>query len=391
MQSMGNWAGDTGVSPVPPMQPCKKEHNMQTMGNWDYAVIVKELQQYSGAYFDKFYICTNDSILLRVRKGKAIAIVADANRLHVTATPPETLDTPPQFVMIVRKWLENSTLKSIEQINGDRIVAFNFSGKPGEFTLVFEQFAKGNCLLLNKDGVIVEALKREEYGARKLKPREKYIAPPARKNAEDMTTTDFKEKGKTIAALSSMVNIPPFYIEEAVNRLKTPLDVTAVSTEEKESLVAELKKIQTEYSPCIYIESWKPVYFAFTELQKLAHLEKKNFENFSAALDFYYANAEKTVEKKTDKREGKMSVRLEFQEKAIEEYKTKAAESTAKADFINVNYALFEELLATAAKLIKEKKSEEEIEKKLWQICEENGQKLEVKIKNGKIEVEALA
>ena len=360
---------------------------MQSMGNWDYSVIVKELQQYSGAYFDKFYICIDGSSLLRLRKGKAIAIVSNPTALYVTEKPPETLETPPQFAMIVRKWLENSTLKDIEQINGDRIVSFKFSGKPGEFTLVFEQFAKGNCLLLNKEGIIVEALKREEYGARKLKPREKYDTPPARKNADEMTSADFKEKGKTIAALASSVNIPPFYIEEAVNRLKTPLDITAASEMEKETLVAELKKIKQEYDPTVYIENSKPAYFAFTELKMLAHLEKKSFDIFSIALNFYYANAEKTVEKKVDKGEGKMAARLEFQRVAIEEYKTKAAESTAKADFINSNYSLFEELLSTAAKMIKEKKSEEEIEKKLMQICEENGKKLEVKVKNGKIEV----
>ncbi|MDP3742119.1 MAG: NFACT family protein [Candidatus Micrarchaeota archaeon] len=362
---------------------------MQSMGNWDYAVIVKELQQYSGAYFDKFYICTDDSTLLRLRKGKAVSIVSNPTALYVTEKPPETLETPPQFVMIVRKWLENSTLKKVEQMNGDRIVAFNFSGKPGEFTLVFEQFAKGNCLLLDKDGVIVEALKREEYGARKLKPREKYIAPPARKNIDEISSADFKEKGKTVSALASSVNIPPFYIEEAVNRLKTPPDVIDASEEEKKNLVAELKKIKAEYAPMVYFENEKPVYFAFTELQKLAHLEKKNFENLSQALYFYYTNVEKTIEKKVDKGEGKISARLGFQQAAIEEYKSKAAESSAKADYINANYALFEELLATAAKMVKEKKSENEVEAKLIEIVKNSGEKIEIKIKDGKIEVEA--
>lgn len=368
----------------------KRVIDMQSMGNWDYAVIVKELQQYSGAYFDKFYICGDGSSLLRLRKGKAVAIVASSSALYVTEKPPETLETPPQFAMIVRKWLENSKLQSIEQLNGDRIIAFKFETKSGEkFTLVFEQFAKGNMLLLNGENIIVEALKREDYGARKLKPRENYIAPPAKKGINEVTAADFKPLGKTVAALASMVNIPPFYIEEAVNRLKTPLDVTAANVEEKTQLVNELKKIKAEYSPCVYLENSKPAFFAFTELQKLAALEKKKFENFSAALDFYYANVEKTVEKKVDKSEGKMAARLEFQRIAIGENKAKAAESSAKANYINANYFLFEEVLSTAAKMLKEKKSEREIEQKLAEIAKNSGEKMEVKVKNGKIEVEA--
>ncbi len=364
---------------------------MQTMGNWDYTVIVKELQQYIGAYFDKFYICTEGSCLLRLRKGKAIAIVANANSLYLTEKPPETLETPPQFAMVVRKWLENSKLQSVEQLNGDRIVAFNFEAKTREkFTLVFEQFAKGNALLLNSENIIIDALKREEFASRKLKPREKYAVPPAKKNAEEITIGDFKPKGKTVAALAINANIPPFYIEEALTRTKCNSDVEQNSESEKEKLIQELKKIKEEYSPCVYLESEKPVAFSFTELQKMAKLEKKSFDSFSTALEFYYANVEKIMEKKQEKKEGgKMATRLEFQRRAIEENRVKAVENTEIANFINANYSLFEELLQITREMLREKKSEGEIEKKLVQTAEENGQKLEIKVKNGKIEVVA--
>ncbi len=355
------------------------------MGNWDYAVIVKELQQYSGAYFDKFYICTDGSALLRLRKGKAIAIVANSNSLYVTEKPPATLETPPQFAMVVRKWLENGNLQSVEQINGDRIISFNFKNKNNEnYSLVFELFGKGNTILL-KGGEIIDALRREEFSSRKIKPRQKYVAPPAKKPIEEIEITDFKQSGKTIAVISSIANCPPFYIEETLARTGASNDVTQLNDSEKEKLLQELKKIKQEYAPRVYLEEGKPVAFSFTKLEKMKS-EEKTFESFSEALEFYYSNLVEPKEKK--KKESKTTIRLDFQKKAIEEYKNKEEENRKIAGLLYSKYAFFEELLETARKLSEEKKTEKEIEEKLAQIIEKNNEKAIVKMKNRKIELE---
>ncbi len=358
---------------------------MQSMGNWDYSIIVEELAELYGAFFDKFYICTDGSYLLRLRKKGTANIVANAFKLYLTEKPPATLETPPQFAMIVRKWLENCKLKSVEQVNGDRIISLVFEGKNGTFSLVFELFAKGNMLLLNSENKIVDVLKREEFASRKLKPREQYAAPPAKKPIAELQVTELLPSGKTAAVISRAVNAPPFYIEEAIERTNASNDIEKLTNAEKVKIVAELMKIKMERKPIIYEENGTPVAFSFTELKRFKKKEKKAFETFSQALDYYYSNVQ--IEEKVEKNEDKIATRLEFQRKAVAEYREKEQENHKIAEYIYEKYALLDELLQTTAKLMQRKANDKEIGKKLAEIAEKNGEKIEAKIKNGKIEL----
>lgn len=385
---------------------------MQSMGNWDYSAIARELNSYSGAFFDKFYICQDGGCLLKLRKKGTVSIVAYSDRLYVAENSPETKETPPQFAMIVRKWLENSNLSEVKQLNNDRVVSFEFKQRNGDnFSLVFELFAKGNTLLL-KDGKIVDLLKRESYASRSLKPKEQYVLPPSKKNLEELTPSDFKPLGmstrhglvtqpqpkvvlKTVAAISSVANIPPFYIEEALQRTKAPNDVTELSEKQKQEVLRELKNINVEYAPTVYLKDGIPAAFSFTKLQRFAEMEEKAFETFSQALEFYYASAPK-VEKETAGEKtnristGKTANRLESQRKALEEFRKNEKENTKIAEELQNNYEFYEELLEIATQLTKEKKSEKEVEKQLALLIEKNkktGEKKEIKVKGGKIEI----
>ncbi|MFH0713046.1 MAG: NFACT family protein [Candidatus Micrarchaeota archaeon] len=371
---------------------------MQSMGNWDYSAIARELNAYSGAFFDKFYICQDGSCLLKLRKKGTVNIVAYSDRLYVAENSPETKETPPQFAMIIRKWLENSNLSEVKQLNNDRVVSFEFKQRNGDnFSLVFELFAKGNALLL-KDGKIVDLLKRESYASRSLKPKEQYVLPPAKKNLDRLTPSDFKPLGKTVAAISGVANIPPFYIEEALQRTKAPLEITELSEKQKQEVLKELKNISSECAPTVYLKDGIPTAFSFTKLKRFGEMEEKTFETFSQALEFYYASAPK-VEKETEKEKGtriatsKTANRLESQRKALEEFKKVEKENTEIAEELQNNYEFYEELLETAAQLTKEKKSEKEIEKQLASFIEkketEKMNKIkEVKAKSGKVELE---
>ncbi len=223
---------------------------MQAMSNWDYSAIVKELN-HSDAFFDKFYICTNGALLLRLRKKGAINIVANQHSLHETKNPPVALEKPLQFAMVVRKWLKNGKLKTVEQVNDDRIIRMRFFHE-GEYSLVFEQFGKGNALLLREEE-IVDALNRD-FAARRLKPREKYFPPPVKKNLGEAKPGDLRTSGKTVAALTNEVNAPPFYVEEAVARLSLSNDVSKLGEADKQRLLDELVKMKNEFSPRVYLE-----------------------------------------------------------------------------------------------------------------------------------------
>ncbi len=377
---------------------------MQSMGNWDYGVIVTELQSMVGARFDKFYIGTNSnennsshkSNLLKLRKSGAVNIIAEAGRLHIVQQMPETLETPPQFAMVVRKWLNNAILTKVEQINSDRLISFEFDAKEGKFYLVFELFAKGNTILLNKEKKIVDVLKREEYADRKLKQREPYIAPPSKKDIENLATVDFKLAGNTVSAIASVVNVPPLYVEEAVSRTNCSPNVSELSESDKTKIINELKRIRQEYSPVVYLKDSKPIAFAFTELKKYSEIEAQKFNSFSTCLEYYYNNIVEDVTVKTNSKPTKVdknTTRLEAQHKAAAEYTQRDSETSKIANYLTTNYEFFNEVLNITSQLISRKASETEIEKHLIDLVKkqkaEIETKVEIKVKNGKIEITA--
>jgi len=60
--------------------------------------------------------------------------------------------------MTMRKYLRDSWLRGIEQIEFERIVTVFFETKTGLLKLVVELFGDGNIILTNEKDVIIQAL-----------------------------------------------------------------------------------------------------------------------------------------------------------------------------------------------------------------------------------------
>ncbi len=371
---------------------------MQQMGGLDYAVEVEEMQPLVGSRFKKFYACEDKTLRLKLHKKGDVNIVAENGvRLHIAEKFAESLEKPSQFSMVVRKHLENAPLTAVSQLAGDRIIEFTF----GKIKLVFELFAKGNCILVGEDGKIIDVMKREAYASRKIAPKHPYVAPPSEKKPiAQVEETDLQGSGNLTALLSNKLSTSTIYIEEAIARCGVKKEGAELTPQEKNSIIFELRKISVDRKPMVYYENGKPAAFAVTELKQFEHSEKKQFEKFSQALEEYYINVDRTSAenkkhgkgKKAEGREEimeKLKRKLKFQLESETEFREKERRAQETGDYIYANHQLFENLLAAARKLKEEKRKPEEIETELNKISVEHGQKLKIKIgEKGEIEVE---
>ena len=133
-----------------------------------------------------------DLLLLTIRaegeNRKLLIRAAGPNaRIHLTEQSFENPKEAPMFCMLLRKYLTGARIRSVEQPNGDRLIAFrlesrNELGDSAELGLITELMGRAaNVVLVGADGRILDCLRRiplSEHGTRALLPGLRYELPP---------------------------------------------------------------------------------------------------------------------------------------------------------------------------------------------------------------------
>ena len=133
-----------------------------------------------------------DLLLLTIRaegeNRKLLIRAAGPNaRIHLTEQSFENPKEAPMFCMLLRKYLTGARIRSVEQPNGDRMIAFrlesrNELGDSAELGLITELMGRAaNVVLVGADGRILDCLRRiplSEHGTRALLPGLRYELPP---------------------------------------------------------------------------------------------------------------------------------------------------------------------------------------------------------------------
>lgn len=149
------------------------------------AAVVRELAAcLPGSRVDKVYQPAAETLILRLwgRQGDhrlLVSVAAGQATLHLTSRRWPNPPAPPRFCQLLRNRL--SILLTVEQAEGDRLVRFRCLDSEGRaVTLVVELFgAAGNLVLLDEQGLIIDALKRVGEAERLVLPGKPYPPLPA--------------------------------------------------------------------------------------------------------------------------------------------------------------------------------------------------------------------
>lgn len=161
----------------------------------------------------KIYQPFEQDLVLVFRKDRKnipllISVNAQYPRVYLTNQSIKNPEVAPTFVMVLRKYLEGSILKSIEQVDVDRIINFHFSnrnelGDQIDLVLSVELMGRHSNVILydQHSGQIIDLLKRinpDENRARILLPKAKYELPPLNEgiNGLELSKEHFSELKK---------------------------------------------------------------------------------------------------------------------------------------------------------------------------------------------------
>lgn len=148
-------------------------------------------QKLTGGRIEKIQQPEKDLLLLTVRNDgenrKLLIRAAGPNaRVHLTGQSYENPKDAPMFCMLLRKHLTGARIRSVEQPNGDRLLAFqaesrNEMGDSARLCLITELMGRAaNVILLDGEGRILDCLRRiplSEHGTRALLPGLRYELP----------------------------------------------------------------------------------------------------------------------------------------------------------------------------------------------------------------------
>ena len=281
---------------------------------------------------------------LRHRRRGVLRLLGDLPGWAWLGDTPAGAPTTGGFVTELRRHIRKARLESIAQLGADRILELRFSAGDRRPVLLLELFHRGNALLC-EDGVIVQALRRQEFRHRTLAPGEAYQPPPSPSDPFAASEAQFAEqlaasKRELVPALVVECNLGGDLAETAARGLAgtRAAKLPATSVAMLWQRVHEL--LDGERQPAIFFRDGEPVTVSPFPLEGFD--ERRDFESLDAAIAaFRELRPLPVVPPDADER------REAKQREAAEQFLAKAAQLRSDGELLFTHAAAVAEALAT--------------------------------------------
>lgn len=319
--------------------------------SFDIAVTAKELQStITDSRVNNIYQFGEKTFIFKLHKTDKppIRLVIEAGRrLHSTGYAEESPLEPPAFCMLLRRYLRDSWLSSIEQVEFERIVIINFRTKTGSLKLVVELFGDGNIILTNEECVIIQALTFKRMKDRDILRKVVLTFPPSSgKNPFKVTMDDIEKilleakNTEVVRVLARFLGIGGVYAEEILLRSNIDKSKSSkeISSDEIKQIFLELKKIllpvsEGKFNPCI-VKDKDGSYIDVVpfKLERYENYETEAYTTFNEAADEFFLQVT-AFEKAADNiKVDKLKKEAERLKRVVAEQENSISEDEKKAE-----------------------------------------------------------
>ncbi len=308
-----------------------------------YAFVKLYGERFSGAFIKKIYQTGKDEftfIIYSSEHGKyPFHIKLSAGIAFMDPDRPEESSS---FAMFLRKNLSEQKIRSIKQINFDRVCKIElYSG----MEIIFELFRDGNLIII-ENGLITYAFSPREWKNRKILKGERYIPPslidPLSSELSTLTSIFEQSKGSLVQTMATRMNLGGEYAEEIAFRLGIDKDQ---SSKESLNLVPDIingiKKLLEE------ISLNKGFYYDSDNMLSPVRLSSLNedpriFEDFNEGLVYQMGKL-----KEIDPQISQIERRIANQTKTVQQYMDLSVTLKETGQIIISNLPEYERVLRT--------------------------------------------
>ena len=367
---------------------------MKQISSLELSYILKELEILSDSRIDNVYNSGKSEFVFQFYKsnlGKFALKIILGKALYMSNIK-EIDETPSGFCATLRKHLSGKFLSGIDQIRPERILELVFSSKGETKKLYMEFFGNGNVVLCNSSDDIIAALYYHKFKDRSVIPKAKYVYPKMRYNMFEISQNDLydllvnSKREKIVTSLATELGLGGIYSEEIclISRVDKNKNPTEVNDNDIKLIFHSIKNLISKKiaSEAIFLNDSIVDAVPF-ELNLYNNLEKKSFDKFSEALEFYYENTKPIKKSEHEQKLEKLKRIIEEQTKVVEQLRLDEKENREKAELIYHNYQLINGIIAEINDAAK-KYSWKEIGKRL------NGHKVvkEINLKEKSVVIE---
>lgn len=320
---------------------------MRQISSIEIFSILRELKSLEGLYLKKFYELGDNSFRMNFSSSSASISVYIRLLLAINITDfVENAEEPTQFAIAVRKRILGKKLKQISQHGTDRIIILEFECEEG-YKLIFEMFAKGNLVLVDKENKVVLTYRTAKQKDRSVVSKGLYAFPEGttmnfdhldKEKIEAIVDEALQSEQRLISALSEKMDIGPLYLEDAI--IRSNLDPKAKASTIGAGTLAEnllnIIKNAKSPTPIMYKDGEKAVDYAIMQIKKYEVYNGEQFESVSKLLDTFYMKERVKLERDESEIE-QISANIETQRKQIEGMQKNEKEYTISANKIFEN------------------------------------------------------
>lgn len=294
--------------------------------------------------------------------------------IYTTTVTQQAHETPPNFCMLLRKYLINKTVSDIRQHEFDRIIEI----ETNENKLVIELFSTGNIILTDSHNMIIGVFEQQIWKDRIIKPKTIYKYPPTNLNPFKHEFFEFQKILKQInkeivKALAVDFGFGGIYTEEFCKKLEIDKNkfVNQLSQQEVDKLFRFFEQLKTsQVRPSVVVEDKKSVDVIPFETFTYQDYKKISFDNLNDTLEAYFEGLEKMKEvkrkeKTIDTERKKMERIRKQQEKQLKEMQEDEQRYRTVAKLLYEKYDVFNDVLSRLNELKRQGKSWKEIKKEI--------------------------
>lgn len=349
-----------------------------SMSNTDLRLILPELRAAAEGAFIKNVYQYDDIFVLKVYRpggGTHQLLISPGERVHLTEYVRKAPRVPPKFCTVLRKYLRDKKLLSIEQHDFDRILILEVGNEEETYKLVAELFGAGNLLLLDPQNTIFVAMRYRRMKDRDIIPKAKYEFPPPR--GKDLLSTEQEElrdiltdsKANVVRTLASRLNLDALSCEEicaladvSPTHMADDIDSTTLRGLQEGTLTFAKRVREGVSNPRVVIseireeeEASDYITFLPFEFRMYQNLPAETFDSFSKAIDEFFGVSESELEddealdayKREKQRLEKI---IEKQKEGIGNLEERAARLREEGELIYSHFTLVQEVLETITK-----------------------------------------
>src|SRR6056297_4267239 len=292
--------------------------NMSIDGILLSAIKTNLKEKLQGGRIDKIYQPFQNTLTFTVRNNNQnykLLISSDSreSRIQITDFDFENPQFPPDFCMLLRKYLMRGIIKDISQPDFERILKIEVESYNKIYYIFIEIMGRyNNIILIDQSDLILDSIKRLDNEKRKIYPGSQYEFPPGQDklNPLKVSRENFFKKipanfSKRIyqAVMFNFRGIGPASSKEIAYRANLNYNdkYNNLNSEKQNDLYESFTEIFTKikdknYSPTIGLTDNKIEYYSAFNLSYKKNIDKTiNFLDTDQLFDYYYEHHLKDI------------------------------------------------------------------------------------------------